>query len=112
MNTITQDYLIQKFAFARDKQARYTDNTKYWSGIMDTYHTLLAKFYPGWANNGTTGYYVFYENMDYDKAVFYSRTGLPVATDESTWCHYSGMPSPQAYSSQQDTDLIDNAITQ
>ena len=79
MNTITQDYLIQKFAFARDKQARYTDNTKYWSGIMDTYHTLLAKFYPGWADKGTTGYYVFYEGMDYDKAVFYSRTQLPTS---------------------------------
>jgi hypothetical protein len=45
---------------------------------MDTYHTLLARFYPGWANNGTIGYYVFYEGMNYDKAEFYSRTGLTV----------------------------------
>ena len=45
---------------------------------MDTYHTLLAKFYPGWADKGTIGYYVFYEGMNYDKAEFYSRTGLTV----------------------------------
>ena len=82
MNTISQDYLIEKFAFARDKQARYTDNTKYWSGIMDTYHTLLARFYPGWANKGTTGDYVFYYGMNYEKAEFYSRTGLPVKETE------------------------------
>jgi hypothetical protein len=75
---ITQDYLIQQFAFSREKQATHTNTVKYWSGIMDTYHTLLAKFYPGWADQGTIGYYVFYEGMNYDKAEFYSRTGLTV----------------------------------
>ena len=75
---ITQDYLIQQFAFSRGKQATHTNTVKYWSGIMDTYHTLLAKFYPGWADQGTIGYYVFYEGMNYDKAEFYSRTGLTV----------------------------------
>ena len=75
---ITQDYLIQQFELSREKQATYTNTVKYWSGIMDTYHTLLAKFYPGWADKGTIGYYVFYEGMNYDKAEFYSRTVLTV----------------------------------
>lgn len=75
-NAITKEHLIQKYAEAREKQAGYTDNTKYWSGIMDAYHYLLAHSFPGWAEHGTPGYYVFYEDMDWDKAVFYSRTGL------------------------------------
>jgi hypothetical protein len=75
-----EQYLIQKFAEAREKHASYTDNTKYWSGVMDTYHSLLAQSFPGWADAGTTGYYVFYEGMTYDKAVFYQRTQLSTIT--------------------------------
>jgi len=78
MNIISQEYLLQKFAEAREKQSEYYKqaDTKYWSGIMDAYHSLLSHGFPGWSEHGTAGYYVFCEGMDYDKAVFYSRTGL------------------------------------
>lgn len=78
---LNENYLIQKYAEAREKQATYVDNTRYWSGIMDAYHSLLAQFYPGWAELGTPGYRVFYEGMDWDKALFYNRTGLPIEVD-------------------------------
>ena len=61
-------YLIQRYAEAREK-ASYTDGTKYWNGVMDTYHALLNESFTGWAYYGTTGYWVFYENMGYDAAL-------------------------------------------
>jgi hypothetical protein len=73
------DYLIQKYAEAREKvdNARGDrDYRNYWQGVMDTYHCVLTNF-DGWASSGI-GWYVFYEGMNYDKAVFYSRTGLTV----------------------------------
>jgi len=62
------DYLIQRYAEAREK-ASYTDGTKYWNGVMDTYHALLNEAFPGWAESGTTGYWVFYEGLPYDAAL-------------------------------------------
>jgi hypothetical protein len=41
----------------------------YWRGIMDTYHTLLCLSFPGWSNEGTTGYYVFMEQKTYEEAI-------------------------------------------
>ena len=64
-----EQYLIQKYAEAREKQATYTDGTKYWNGVMDTYHAFLNSSFPGWADYGTPGYYVFYEGMAYDDAL-------------------------------------------
>lgn len=64
------DYLIQKYAEAREKinnaQGDKTYRT-YWQGAMDTYHSLLTNF-DGWASSGT-GWYVFYEGMTYDAAL-------------------------------------------
>jgi len=64
------DYLIQKYAEAREKinnaQGDRTYRT-YWQGAMDTYHSLLTHF-DGWASEGT-GFYVFYEGMTYDEAL-------------------------------------------
>ena len=65
------DYLIQKFAEAREKK----NNTNieiaqyYWKGIMDTYHALLNEAFEDWATRGSVGYYVFYEEMTYDEAL-------------------------------------------
>jgi hypothetical protein len=87
------DYLIQRYAEAREKTSSYTDGTKYWNGVMDAYHAMLNESFPGWADNGTTGYYVFYEGMTYDAAL------NALEHSDPNWCHYSGMPSPQAYSS-------------
>ena len=64
-----EQYLIQRYAEAREKQERYGDGTKYWKGVMDTYHALLNESFNGWAYYGTTGYWVFYENMGYDAAL-------------------------------------------
>jgi hypothetical protein len=63
-----EQYLIQRYAEAREKSS-YTDGTKYWNGVMDAYHAMLNESFPGWADNGTTGYYVFYEGMAYDAAL-------------------------------------------
>ena len=63
-----EQYLIQRYAEAREK-ASYTDGTKYWNGVMDTYHALLNESFTGWAYYGTPGYWVFYENMGYDAAL-------------------------------------------
>lgn len=64
------DYLIQKYAEAREKvnnaQGDRTYKT-YHQGVMDTYHSLLTNF-DGWAASGT-GFYVFYEGMTYDAAL-------------------------------------------
>lgn len=64
------DYLIQKYAEAREKinnaQGDKTYRT-YWQGAMDTYHSLLTHF-DGWASSGT-GFKVFYEGMTYDAAL-------------------------------------------
>ena len=81
MKNMNQDYLIQKYAEASEKVNnaggdRYYKN--YWQGIKDAYHSLLSEWFEGWANNGSVGYYVFVEGMDYNKAVFYNRTGLTV----------------------------------
>jgi hypothetical protein len=65
------EYLIQKLAEAKEKQSSYRGDisgAKYWAGVADTYHSLL-EFFPGWANDGTTGYYVFYKEMTYDAAL-------------------------------------------
>ena len=64
------DYLIQKYAEAREKVNNAMgdrDYRNYWQGIMDTYHSLLT-YFDGWADGGT-GFYVFYEGMNYDEAL-------------------------------------------
>jgi hypothetical protein len=65
------DYLIQKFAEAREKMldAANEAGANYWRGSMDTYHNLLSTAFNGWAAPNTTGYYVFIEQMSYDEAL-------------------------------------------
>ena len=65
------DYLIQKFAEAREKMldAANEAGANYWRGSMDTYHNLLSTTFNGWAAPNTTGYYVFIEQMSYDEAL-------------------------------------------
>jgi len=65
-----QDYLIQRYAEAREKMndANTENGRFYWKGAMDTYHAMLNEAFTGWASGKTTGYYVFYENMTYDEA--------------------------------------------
>jgi hypothetical protein len=66
------DYLIQKFAEAREKLNTYSSSESgysYWKGSMDTYHSLLVLGFNDWAEPGSTGYYVFMEGMTYDSAL-------------------------------------------
>lgn len=65
------EYLIQKYAEAREKmQDANTESARqYWRGSMDTYHNILSTAFDDWAEHGTTGYFVFYEGMSYDKAL-------------------------------------------
>lgn len=63
------DYLIQKYAEARENMNEPGSATQYWKGTMDTYHSLLILGFNNWALPGSTGYYVFYEGMTYDKAL-------------------------------------------
>lgn len=66
------EYLIQKYAEAREKIEAYRgpdSNHAYWKGVMDTYQSMLNESFSGWAEHGTTGYYVFYEGMTYDAAL-------------------------------------------
>ena len=65
------EYLIQKYAEAREKMqdANTESASQYWRGSMDTYHNLLVLAFAYWAEEGTTGYYVFYEGMTYDQAL-------------------------------------------
>ena len=65
------DYLIQRYAEARESMNNAnTENGRfYWKGAMETYHAMLTESFNGWAEHGTTGYYVFYENMGYDQAL-------------------------------------------
>jgi hypothetical protein len=66
------DYLIQKYAEAREKVNTYGSNDSghsYWKGVMDTYHSLLILGFNDWAETGTTGYFVFTIGMSYDEAL-------------------------------------------
>jgi hypothetical protein len=65
------DYLIQKYAEAREKyqSATNVEGEMYWKGSMDTYHSLLVLGFIGWAERGTTGWYVFHEGLTYDQAL-------------------------------------------
>jgi hypothetical protein len=66
------DYLIQKYAEAREKSMEYGNHDpghSYWKGVMDTYHSLLILGFNDWAEHGTTGYFVFTEGMSYDEAL-------------------------------------------
>ena len=64
------DYLIQKYAEAREKMMNsHFADFNYWKGSMDTYHNLLITAFEGWAAPNTTGWYVFYEQMTYDEAL-------------------------------------------
>jgi hypothetical protein len=65
------DYLIQKYSEAREKMndSNTESGLQYWRGSMDTYHNLLCAAFPGWAEYGSTGYYVFMEQMTYDEAL-------------------------------------------
>jgi hypothetical protein len=65
------DYLIQKYAEARETRNDANTETAryYWNGVMNTYHAILNESFPGWAERGTTGYYVFGEEMTYDEAL-------------------------------------------
>lgn len=65
------EYLIQRYAEAREKMnSSMADNGhQYWKGAMNTYHVILNESFPQWAQKGTTGYYVFYEEKSYDAAI-------------------------------------------
>ncbi len=65
------DYLVQKYAEAREKMldTRTYDVEQYWRGVMDTYQNILCTAFDGWDDQGTTGYYVFYEQMTYEEAL-------------------------------------------
>ena len=65
------DYLIQKYSEARENVNGSNDNNSkiYWKGVMDTYHSLLILGFTDWANHGSTGYYVFHENLTYQQAI-------------------------------------------
>jgi hypothetical protein len=65
------DYLVQKYAEAREKMldAANEAGDNYWRGSMDTYHNLLCTSFDGWAAPGTTGWYVFYEQLNYEEAL-------------------------------------------
>lgn len=66
------DYLIQKYAVARDKVNNAggdRDYRNYWQGIKDAYLSLLSEWFEGWAEHGSVGYYVFVEGMTYDAAL-------------------------------------------
>mgnify|MGYP003341512214 FL=1 len=66
------DYLVQKYAEAVEKINNAQgdrDYRNYWNGIKDAYHNMLNEAFEGWADQGTTGYYVFYEQMTYDEAL-------------------------------------------
>jgi len=66
------EYLIQKYAEAREKQNEYGSDESgksYWKGVMDTYHSILNSAFDDWAKNDSTGYFVFYEGMTYDQAL-------------------------------------------
>lgn len=66
------DYLIQKYAEAREKINNAMgdrDYRNYWQGVMDTYHNLLCSAFPGWADTDSVGYYVFIEGYSYDEAL-------------------------------------------
>jgi hypothetical protein len=65
------EYLIQMYAEAREKMndANTESGRQYWRGAMDTYHSLLVSSFLGWAEHGTTGYYVFHEGKSYDAAI-------------------------------------------
>ena len=65
------DYLIQRYAEAREKMndANTENGRFYWKGAMDTYHAMLNAAFDGWADAGTTGYFVFYHGKTYDEAL-------------------------------------------
>jgi len=66
-----EQYLIQRYAEAREKMndANTENGRFYWKGAMDTLHALLTESFSDWAEYGTTGYWVFYENQSYDAAL-------------------------------------------
>ena len=64
-----EQYLIQKYAEARENMNQPGSATEYWKGSMDTYHSLLILGFNDWALPGSVGYYVFYEGMNYDSAL-------------------------------------------
>jgi hypothetical protein len=75
------EYLIQKYAEAREKLNTYSSSESgysYWKGSMDTYHSLLVMGFLGWAEHGTTGYYVLNEGMTYDEALNAANKARPV----------------------------------
>ena len=66
------DYLIQKYAEAVEKINNAQgdrDYRNYWTGVKDTYYSVLNEAFPGWAEYGTTGFYVFMKQMTYDEAL-------------------------------------------
>ena len=66
------DYLIQKYAEAVEKINNAQgdrDYRNYWVGVKDAYHNMLNDAFEDWAAPGTTGWYVFQEQMTYDAAL-------------------------------------------
>ena len=65
------DYLIQRYAEARETRNDVNTETAryYWKGVMNTYHAILNESFPGWAETGTAGYFVFTIGMTYDEAL-------------------------------------------
>lgn len=67
-----EQYLIQKYAEAREKSNEYGNNDpghSYWKGCMDTYHSLLILGFNDWAEKDSPGYFVFFEGMNYEEAL-------------------------------------------
>jgi len=66
------EYLIQKYAEAIEKinnSQGDRDYRTYWSGVKNTYHSILCDSFPEWAKPGTTGYFVFNHELTYDEAL-------------------------------------------
>jgi len=67
-----EQYLIQKFAEAREKSANFSTKDhawNYWKGAMDTYRDLLTESFPSSVEYGTAGYFVLYDGLTYDAAL-------------------------------------------
>jgi hypothetical protein len=67
-----EQYLIQKYAEAREKSADFSTKDyawNYWKGVMDTYRDLLIESFPGSTAHGTVGHFVIYEGLTYDGAL-------------------------------------------
>ena len=67
-----KETLIQKLAAARENSQTITADSQYsqyWKGVTDTIQNTLNDLYTGWAEYGTTGYWVWTQNQSYVSAI-------------------------------------------